>query len=85
LGFWPSFLVIRKTQTVSYSFPKLCPALRKKFGTDAAYRGGRRHVFGLISRERIKTNGTALGSVPAMRRHLPNREVAGLFVVTHRT
>ena len=42
-------------------------------------------MFGLISRERIKTNGTALGSVPAMRRHLPNREVAGLVGVTHRT
>jgi len=74
-----------ETQTVSRSFPKLCAALQRKFGTDAAYRGGRRYVFGLISRERIKTNGTALGSIPAMRRHLPNREVAGLVGVTHRT
>jgi hypothetical protein len=30
-----------KTQTVSHSFPKLCAALQKKFGTDAAYRAGR--------------------------------------------
>jgi hypothetical protein len=59
--------------------------LQRKFGTDAAYRADGRIVFGLINRERISTNGTVLGSVPAMRRRLPNREVAGLFVVTHRT
>ena len=41
---------------------------------------GRRYAFGLLSRERITTNGTALGSATAMRRRLPNREVAGLFV-----
>jgi hypothetical protein len=47
-----------ETQTVSHSFPKLCAALHRKFGTDAAYRAGRRY---------------------------PNREVAGLFGITHRT
>ena len=46
-----------------------------------------RYVFGLVSRERIsRTNDTVLGSFPATRRRLPNREVADLsFVVTHRT
>jgi hypothetical protein len=73
------------TQTVSHSFPRLCAALQRKFGTDAAYRASRRYVFGLVSRERITTNGTVLGSAPAMRRRLPNREVAGLFVdLAHR-
>ena len=78
-------MVFVLTQTVSHSFPKLCAALQRKFGTDAAYRAGRRYVFGLVSRERITTNGTVLGCAPAMRRRLPNREVAGLFGVAHRT
>jgi len=78
-------VVFALTQTVSYSFPKLCAALRRKFGTDAACRAGRRYVFGLVSRERIITNGPVLGSAPAMRRRLPNREVADLFGITHRT
>ena len=69
-----------ETQTVSHSFPKVWAALQRKFGTDAAYRAGRRYVFGLVGRERITTNGTVLGSAPAMRRRLPNRELAGLFV-----
>jgi hypothetical protein len=69
-----------ETQTVSHSFPKLCAALQRKFGTDAAYPPRRRYVFGFVGRERITTNGTLLGSSPAMRRRLPNREVAGLFV-----
>jgi hypothetical protein len=68
-----------ETPTVSHSFPKLSAALQIEFGTDAACRVGRRYVFGLISRERITTNGTALGSAPVMRRRLPSREVAGLF------
>jgi hypothetical protein len=42
-------------------------------------------VFGLVSRERITTNDTVLGSVPAMRRRLPNREAPGLFGIAHRT
>ena len=74
-----------ETQTVSHSFPKLCAALQRKFGTDAAYRAGRRYVFGLVSRERISTEWRCLGFAPAMRRRLPNREVAGFFVdLAHR-
>jgi hypothetical protein len=34
-------LVFVLTQTVSHSFPKLCAALQREFGTDAAYRAGR--------------------------------------------
>ena len=30
-------LVFVLTQTVSYSFPKVCAALQRKFGTDAAH------------------------------------------------
>jgi hypothetical protein len=78
-------MVFVRTQTVSHSFPKLSAALQRKFGTDAAYRAGGRHVFGLVSRERITANGTVLRSAPAMRRRLPNREAAGLFGVTRRT
>jgi hypothetical protein len=37
-GLWPSFLGNPETQTVSHSFPKLCAALQRTFGTDAAYR-----------------------------------------------
>jgi len=55
-----------ETQTVSHSFPKVCAALQRKFGTDAAYRAGRRYVFGLASRERMITNGSVLASAPAM-------------------
>jgi len=40
-----------ETQTVSHSFPKLCAALQRKFGTDAAYRAGGCYVFGLVSRD----------------------------------
>jgi hypothetical protein len=78
-------MVFVLTQTVSHSFPKLCSALQRKFGTNDVYRAGRRYVFGLASRERITTNSTVLGSAPAMRRRLPNLEVAGLFGITHRT
>ena len=42
-----SFQMNPETQTVSHSFPKLCAALQRKFGTDAAYRAGRRYVFGV--------------------------------------
>jgi len=60
--------------------------LQRKFGTDAAYRAGRRYVFGVVSRERITTNGTVLGSAPAMATALAEMgEAAGLFGVTHRT
>jgi hypothetical protein len=58
------FRVNPETQTVSHSFLKLSAALQRKFGTDAAYRAGRRYVFGLASRERITANGTVLGSAP---------------------
>jgi hypothetical protein len=85
LGLWAVVLGNPETQAVFHSFPKLCAALQRKVGTDAACRAGRRYVFGLISQERISTNGTVFNSVPAMRRRLPNREVAGLFDVTHRT
>jgi hypothetical protein len=67
-----------ETQTVSHSFPKVCAALQRKFGTDAAYRAGRRYVFGLVSRQRITTNGAVF--VLLRRRRFPNRKVAGLFV-----
>jgi hypothetical protein len=78
-------LVFVLTQTVSHSFPKLCAALQRKFRTDAAYRDGRRIVFSFVSRERITTNDIVLGSAQVMRRRVPNREVAGLFGITHRT
>ena len=64
-----------ETQTVSRSFPKLCVALQRNFGTDAACRAGRRYVFGLVGRERVFTRDTVLDSFPAIRRRLPNREV----------
>jgi hypothetical protein len=79
-GFVAVVLGNPETQTVSHSFPKLCAALQRKFGTDAASRAGRRYVVGLVT-----TSGTVLGFAPAMRRRLPNREVADIFVVTHRT
>jgi hypothetical protein len=56
------------TQTVSHFFPKLCAALQKKFGADAACRAGFCCVFYLVSRERI--NGTIFDSAPGMRRRL---------------
>lgn len=74
-----------ETQTVSHFFPKLCTALQRKFGTDAAYRADGRYVFGLVSRERITANGIALRSARMLRRRSPTREVAGLFGITHRT
>jgi hypothetical protein len=74
-----------ETQTVSHSFPKLWAALQREFGTDAAYRADGRYAFGLVSREGITMNGTVLGSAPALRRRLSNREVASLFGVAHRT
>jgi hypothetical protein len=40
LGLWRSFWDNPETETVSHSFPKLCVALQRKFGTDAAYRAG---------------------------------------------
>jgi hypothetical protein len=42
-------LVFVLTQTVSHSFPKLCAALQKKFGADAACRAGSCCVFYLVS------------------------------------
>jgi hypothetical protein len=74
-----------ETQTVSHSFPKLCVALQRNFGTDAEYRAGRCDVFRLISRERIPTTGTVFGSAPAMRCRLSNREMVSLCGITHRT
>jgi hypothetical protein len=73
-----------ETQTVSHSFPKLCAALQRKFGRDAAHRAVAA-MFGLVSRERITTNDTALGSAQVMRRSTPNREGARLLGITHRT
>ena len=78
-------LVFVLTQTVTHSFPKLCAALQRNFGTGAAYHAGRHYVFGFVRRERITTNGTVLGSASAMRRRLPNWEAGGLFGITHRT
>jgi hypothetical protein len=69
-GFVAVVLGNPETQTVSHSFPNLCAALQRKFGTDAAYRAGRRYVFDLVSLKRISTNGAALRFVPAMRRPL---------------
>jgi hypothetical protein len=34
--------------------------LQRKFGTDAAYRAGRRYLFGLVSREQITAKDTVL-------------------------
>jgi hypothetical protein len=59
LGFVAVVLGNPETQNVSHSFPKLSAALQRKFGADAAYRAGRRYVFGLASRERITGNGTS--------------------------
>jgi len=39
-GFVAVVLGNPETQTVSHSFLKLCAALRRKFGTYAAYRAG---------------------------------------------
>jgi hypothetical protein len=50
-----------ETQTVSHSFPKLCAALRRKFGTDAAYRADGRYVFGLVSRDESHYQWHCLG------------------------
>ena len=54
-----------ETQTVSHSFPKLCAALQREFGTDAAYRAAA--MFGLV----VETNHpmAVLGS---FRRRLPS-------------
>jgi len=68
-----------ETQTVSHFFPKLCAALQRKFGTDAAYRAGRRYVFGLVRRERITLPWVLLRRCYAVCR---TGEVEGL---THRT
>jgi hypothetical protein len=78
-------LVFVLTQTVSHSFPKLCAALQKKFGADAACRAGSCCVFYLVSRERITANGTVFDSAPVMRRRLSSREVECLCGITHRT
>ena len=69
-------------------FPFLPETLRrvaKKVWNRRCVSAGRRYVFGLVSRERTTTNGAVLGSAPAMRRRLANREVADLFGITHRT
>jgi hypothetical protein len=50
-----------ETQTVSHSFPKLCAALQRKFGTDAAYRADGRYVFGLVSRDESHYQWHCLG------------------------
>jgi len=84
-GFVAVVLGNPETQTVCHSFPKLCAALQRKFGTDAAYRASPRNVFRLPSRERITTNDIVFGSATVMQRRLLNREVAVLFGVTHRT
>ena len=85
LGLLSSFRVTPDTQTVSRFSPKLCAPLQRKFGTDAAYRAGRRYTFDLVSRGRITTNGIILSSAPTMRRRLSNEEVAGFFVdLAHR-
>jgi hypothetical protein len=65
--------------------PESLGRVAKKSGTDAAYRASRRYVFNLVSRERITTNGTVLGSAPAMRRRLRLLNRGGLFGITHRT
>ena len=72
-------LVFVLTQTVSHSFPKLCAALQRKFGTDAAYRASAA-IYSAQQVENESLHRTVLGSAPAMPRRLPNREVAGLFV-----
>jgi hypothetical protein len=69
-GFVAVVLGNPETQTVSHIFPKLCAALQRNFGTDAAYRAGHRNVSGLVSRERITTNVIVVDSPPAMRRRL---------------
>ena len=50
-----------KTQTVSYSFPKLCAALRRKFGTEAACGADGRYVFGSVSRDESHYQWRCLG------------------------
>jgi hypothetical protein len=75
-----------ETQTVSHSFPKLSAALQRKFGTDAAYRADGRYVFGLVSRDESHYQWRCLGFCSGDVTPLAEMaEVAGLFVVTHRT
>jgi hypothetical protein len=65
--------VNRETQTVSPFFPKLWGALQKKLGPmlNIAPAGA---MFPAL-----------IGSAPAMQLRLPDREVAGLFDIPHRT
>jgi hypothetical protein len=44
-GFMAVVLGHPETQTVSHSFPKLCAALQRKFGADAAYPAPATAVF----------------------------------------
>jgi hypothetical protein len=74
-----------ETQAVSHSFPKLCAALQRKFGTDAAYRADGRYVFGLVSRDESHYQWHCLGFCFGDATPLADREVADLFVdLAHR-
>ncbi len=75
-----------ETQTVSYSFPKLCAASQRKFGTDAAYRAGGCYVFGLVSRDESHYEWHCLGVCSGDATPLAesgSEQVS--FGVTHRT
>jgi hypothetical protein len=75
-----------ETRTVSYSFPKLCAALQRKFGTDAAYRAGGCYVFGLVSRDESHYEWDYLGFYSGDATPLAesgSEQVS--FGVTHRT
>ena len=66
-----------ETQTVSHSFPKLCVALQRNFGTDAVYPASRRNVFRLTSRKRIMTTPFAESrSGRLFRRHASHLDEA---------
>jgi hypothetical protein len=74
-----------ETQTVSYSFPKVCAALQRKFGTHAAYRADDRYVLGIV----IENESVQMTRSCVLFRGcgdcLANPEATGLFGITHRT
>jgi len=75
-----------ETQAVSHSFPKLCAALQRKFGTDAAYRADGRYVFGLVSRDESHYQRHCLGFFSGDATPLAESgSEQGSFGVTHRT
>gem|GEM_PF-6862567 len=83
-------LVFVLTQTVSHSFPKLCAALQRKFGTVDATPSSRGREDGDegVAATRCWVCSAVMFSAnfaPAMQLRLPSREVECLCGITHRT